>query len=63
MTVDTGKRNERMKLRPFHAHYVVNPNPAYSQCVGDERTVATPWNGFRAHNSAVLLRSQFHQPL
>jgi|GraSoiStandDraft_16_1057320.scaffolds.fasta_scaffold47893_3 hypothetical protein len=50
-----------MKLRTFRAHNVVNPNPSYSQRIGDERTVATPWNCFRAHNRAPLLRGQFHQ--
>jgi hypothetical protein len=50
-----------MNLGVFHAHNVFNSNPAYSQRIDDERTVATPWNRFRAHNRAPLLRSQFHQ--
>ena len=61
MTSDTCKSNERMNLGTFHARDLVNPNPAYSQRVGDERTVATPWNRLRAHNRASLLASQFHQ--
>ena len=43
-------------LGTFHAHNVVNPNPPHSQRIGDKRTVATPWNRFRAHNRAPLLR-------
>ena len=50
-----------MNLGMFHAHDVVNLNPAYSQRIGDERTVATPWNRFRTHNRAPLLPGQFHQ--
>lgn len=50
-----------MNLGVFHAHNVFNSNPAYSERIGDERTVATPWNRFRAHNRAPFLRSQFHQ--
>src|ERR1700674_1522180 len=61
MTSDTGKWNERMNLGTLHAHNVVNLNPAYSQRIGDERTVATPWNRFRAHNRTPLLPGQFDQ--
>jgi hypothetical protein len=50
-----------MNLGTFYAHDVVNLNTAYSQRIGNERTVATPWNRFRAHNCAPLLRGQFHQ--
>jgi hypothetical protein len=52
-----------MNLGVFHAHNVFNSNPAYSQRIDDERTVATPWNRFRfrAHDRAPFLRSQFHQ--
>jgi hypothetical protein len=50
-----------MNLGMFHAHDVVNPDPSQSQCIGDERTVATPWNRFRTHNRASLLLGQFHQ--
>jgi hypothetical protein len=50
-----------MSLGTFHAHNVVNPNPAYSQRISDERTVTTPWNRFGAHNRAPLLPGQFHQ--
>ena len=31
-----------MNLGTFHAHNVVNVNPAYSQRIGDEGTVAHP---------------------
>jgi hypothetical protein len=50
-----------MNLGVFHAHNVFNSNPAYSKRIDDERTVATPWNRFHAHNRAPFLRSQFHQ--
>ena len=50
-----------MNLGTLHAHNVVNLNAAYSQRIGDERPVATPWNRFRAHNRAPLLRGQFDQ--
>ncbi len=50
-----------MNLGTFHAHNVINPNSAYSQRIGDERTVATPWNRFRTHNRGPLLPRQFHQ--
>jgi len=46
-----------MNLGTLPAHNVVNLNAAYSQRIGDERTVATPWNRFRAHNRAPLLLS------
>jgi hypothetical protein len=49
-----------MNLETFHVHNVVNSNPAYSQRIGDERTVATPWNRFRTHNPARLLFGQSH---
>jgi hypothetical protein len=55
------KRNERMNPGTFHAQDVVNLNPAYSQRIGDERTVTTPWNRFRTHNRAPLLPGQFDQ--
>jgi hypothetical protein len=51
------KGSERMNLGTLHAYNVFNLNPAHSQRVGDERTVATPWNRFRA----PLLPGQFHQ--
>jgi hypothetical protein len=50
-----------MNLGTLHAHNVVNPNPAYSQRIGDKRTVTTPWNRFRTHNRAPLLPGQFQQ--
>ena len=52
-----------MNLGVFHAHNVFNSNPAYSQRIDDERTVATPWNRFRAHDRAPFLLTQFHQSL
>ena len=52
-----------MNLGTFHAHDVVNPNSTYSERIGDERTVATPWNRFRTHDCAPLLPCQFHQSL
>jgi glutathionylspermidine synthase len=61
MTLDARKSRERMNLGTLHAHNVVNPNPPYSKRIGDKRTVATPWNRFRAHNRAPLLPSQFEQ--
>ncbi len=50
-----------MDLGTFRTHNVVNPNPLYGESIGDERTVATPRNRFRAHDRAPFLRSQFHQ--
>ncbi|MGB8460049.1 MAG: hypothetical protein WCE50_20170 [Candidatus Acidiferrum sp.] len=50
-----------MDLRTSGAHDVFNQNPAYSQCITDKRTVATPWNRFRTHNRAPLLPGQFDQ--
>jgi hypothetical protein len=50
-----------MNLGTLHAHNVVNLDPAYCQRIGDERTVAPPWNRFGAHNRAPLLRGHFHQ--
>jgi hypothetical protein len=61
MASDTGKWNEQMNLGTFHAHNVVNLDSAYSQRIGDERTVTTPWNRFRTHNRAPLLSGQFDQ--
>jgi hypothetical protein len=55
MTLGTSKRKERMNLETFHAHNVVNTNPAYRQRIGDKRTVATPWKRFRTYNRAPLL--------
>ncbi len=52
-----------MSLGTFHAHNVVNPNPAHDQRIGDERTVATPRNRFRAHNGTWFLPGQFYQSL
>ncbi|HEY6388018.1 MAG TPA: hypothetical protein VIX91_20260 [Candidatus Acidoferrum sp.] len=50
-----------MNVRTLHAYDVVNLNSTYSQRIGDERTVATPWNRFRTHYRAQLLPGQFHQ--
>jgi hypothetical protein len=61
MTLDACKRNERMNLGAFHAHNVVNLNPAHRERIRDERTVTTPWNCFRTHDRAPLLPGQFHQ--
>jgi hypothetical protein len=63
MTLYVCKGNERMKPETFHAHNVVNLNSPNSQRIGDERTVATPWNCFRTHDCAPLLAGQFNQSL
>src|SRR5579872_5432814 len=59
MILDACKRRERMNLGTFHAHDVIDLNPTYSERIGDERTVATPWNCFRTHDCAPLLPCQF----
>jgi hypothetical protein len=61
MALNARKSDERMNLGTFHAHDVVNLNPAYRERIGDERAVAPPWNRFRTHNCAPLLPGQFDQ--
>ena len=56
-----GMSRSTMNLGTFHAHNVVNLNPAHSQRISDKRTVATPRNRFRTHNRASLLTGQFDQ--
>src|SRR5579863_5123241 len=63
MILDACKRSERMKRGTFRAHNVIDPNSTHSERIGDERTVATPWNCFRTHDGAALLHCQFHQSL
>jgi hypothetical protein len=63
MTLYECEGSERMNPGTFLAHNAVNSNSPYSQRIGDERTVATPWNRFRTHDCAPLLASQFNQSL
>jgi hypothetical protein len=49
-----------MNLATFHAHNVVNLNSAYSQRIGDERTVTTPGTA-SAHMIALGFCPPTHQ--
>jgi hypothetical protein len=55
------KRSERMNLGTLLTYNVVDLDPAYSQRIRDERTMATLGNGFRTHHRAPLLPRQFYQ--
>jgi len=52
MTLYESEGSERMNPETFPARNAVNSNSPYSQRIGDERTVATPW-GFYFADTAM----------
>ena len=52
-----------MKLSPFPADDVLRANAAHEEGISDERTMATPRDGFRAHDRASFLFGESDQSL
>lgn len=60
-SADARERRQLVEVGAQGSHNVSDSMAAHTECVRDERTVATPGDGLRAHNGAGFMSGIFFQ--